>query len=300
VLDGFLNVNKPPGVTSRDVVDHVVRLVGRRVKAGHAGTLDPLATGVLVVALGSGTRLIELVQRQSKVYRTTIRLGARSDTLDADGAIVEVADPIIPTEGDLRTALASQVGTIAQVPPRFSALKVGGQRAYDLARAGGDVELAPRPVRIDRIERLSYHWPRLELEIECGSGTYIRSIARDLGESLGCGGLVEILVRTRIGPFSLEDAVDLDRVVSAEELLRDHLRPLTDAVFDWTSLTLDPEQRSRIERGLSLAADRLVGGVPPPGELALIGPDGRLVALARHDAAEGVVRPWKVLGRSAE
>ena len=201
---GVLNLNKPGGMTSRDVVDLVSRPLRKaKVKVGHAGTLDPLATGVLVVCVGSATRLIEYVQRMPKAYRTVVLLGARSDTLDADGKVEAVEDPPIPTEAEVRSALLTQVGTISQMPPQFSALKVEGKRAYDLAREGQAVELAARPVRIDQVELISYAWPRLELQVDCGSGTYIRSIARDIGEILGCGGLVEVLTRTRIGPFRL-------------------------------------------------------------------------------------------------
>ena len=196
-LRGILNVNKPSGPTSRDVVNRVARIL-RRVKVGHAGTLDPLASGVLIVCIGSATRLIEFVQRMPKTYRTVIRLGARSDTLDADGRVTEVEQPRIPDEGEVRRAVACQVGEISQVPPDYSALKVQGRRAHDLARSGQAVDLAPRTVRIDRIELVAYSWPRLELEIDCGGGTYIRSIARDVGEALGCGGLVEVLT----GPAS--------------------------------------------------------------------------------------------------
>ena len=210
-LNGVLNLNKPGGLTSRAVVDMVVRPL-RRTKVGHAGTLDPLATGVLVVCVGTATRLIEYVQRMPKTYRTTVRLGARSDTLDADGTVVAEESPRVPGEPEIRTALAAQVGTIAQIPPQYSALKVQGQRAYDMARAGHSVDLAPRQVLISRIDVLAYAWPRLDLEIDCGSGTYIRSIARDLGEALGCGGLVEVLTRTRIGPFTLDDCARPARI----------------------------------------------------------------------------------------
>ena len=204
---GVLNLDKPTGVTSREVVDRVARPL-RGVKVGHAGTLDPLASGVLVVCVGAATRLIEFVQRMPKTYRTVVRLGATSDTLDADGHVVAVASPRVPKESEVLAALAGQVGTIEQRPPAFSALKVAGRRAYDLARAGLEVELAPRPVTIDRIDLLGYAWPRLELKIACGGGTFIRSIARDVGEALGCGGLVEVLVRTRIGPFTQAEAID--------------------------------------------------------------------------------------------
>jgi tRNA pseudouridine55 synthase len=291
-MTGFLDLNKPPGVTSRDVVNAVVRLVGRRTKAGHAGTLDPLASGVLVVAVGSATRLIEHVQAQAKSYRAVVRLGARSDTLDADGQIEEVSDPPVPDEAAVRAALASQVGMIEQIPPQFSALKVGGRRAYDLARRGEAVELAARPVRIDRVELLRYAWPRLEIAVDCGAGTYIRSIARDVGEALGCGGLIEVLERTAVGVFRLADA--LDPAALRAESLAGHLRPLTDAVPDLPRVPLDPEQADRIARGAALDARRLAPP-PPPGELALLAPDGTLLALAEHDPAAGHVRPRRVL-----
>ena len=174
----------------------------RKVKVGHAGTLDPLASGVLVVCVGAATRLIEYVQRMPKTYRARVRLGATSDTDDADGTIAEAIDPPIPGEADLRAVLASQVGVIEQVPPEFSAIKVAGERAYDLARAGREVVLKARPVTVHRVELLDYDWPRLELEVDCGAGTYIRSIARDVGQALGCGGLIEVLTRTKIGPVT--------------------------------------------------------------------------------------------------
>lgn len=293
---GLLNLDKPTGATSRDAVDRVVRLVGRRTKVGHAGTLDPLASGVLVVGVGAATRLIEYVQRLAKVYRTTVLLGARSATLDVDGPITPTPDPVAPTEEQVRAVLATQVGTIAQVPPQFSALKVGGRRAYDLARAGREVELAARPVTIDRIDLLSYAWPRLELEIACGSGTYIRSIARDVGEALGCGGLVEVLTRTRIGPFALADAVD-PRDLTAEAL-RAHLRPAADALVALPRVPLTAEQVALVVRGRALDARRVGPGPAPTaaGEVALLGPDGTLVAVGECDPRSGRLRPRRVLG----
>src|SRR4051812_836312 len=177
VYCGLLNLNKPIGVTSRDVVDRVSRPL-RKVKVGHAGTLDPLASGVLVVCVGAATRLIEYVQRQTKTYRTVVRLGARSDTHDADGLVTPVDGASDPGLDAVRAAIATQVGTIPQKPPEYSALKVEGRRAYDLARAGQSVDLAARPVTIHRVDLLGYEWPRLELEVECEGGTYVRSIAR--------------------------------------------------------------------------------------------------------------------------
>ncbi len=290
---GLLNLDKPPGKTSRDVVNQVARLLPRKVKAGHAGTLDPLAVGVLVVCVGSATRLIENVQRMGKTYRTTIRLGARSDTHDRDGAIVETSNPSVPTLEEIDQALESQRGKILQQPPEHSALKVAGRRAYDLARAGLPVELAARPVRVDRIEILSYSWPWLELEIDCGSGTYIRSIARDLGNALGCGALMETLVRTRIGRFPRECAIAPDQLT--RENLADHLRPALEAVADLPRIALDDSLLADIQQGKALAAPRLPGVAIPPGEVALVTESGRLAALGEGDPRQGVVRPRKVL-----
>lgn len=293
-LCGVLNVHKPTGVTSRAVVNQVARLV-RKAKTGHAGTLDPLASGVLVVCVGAATRLIEYVQRMPKTYRTVVRLGATSDTLDADGQIENTENPPVPSEADVRAALATQIGTIAQRPPAFSALKVGGQRAYDLARAGQAVELAPRPVTISRIDLLSYAWPRLELEIACGSGTYIRSIARDVGEQLGCGGLVEVLTRTRIGAFTIDDAVDPDSLTT--ETLRAHLRPTLEAVGDLPRVQVSASQVADVAQGRALSVGKLAEGAVPVGEVALVGPDGALVAVAETRPELGTVQPSRVLVR---
>jgi tRNA pseudouridine55 synthase len=291
-LSGLLNLDKPTGVTSRAAVDRVARPL-RGVKVGHAGTLDPLASGVLVVAVGAATRLIEYVQRMPKTYRTVVRLGVWSDTLDADGQIVEVEHPDIPTDTAIRAALARQVGTIEQRPPAFSALKVAGRRAYDLARAGEAVDLAPRPVTIDRIDLLGYAWPRLDLEIACGSGTYIRSIARDLGEELGCGALVEVLVRTRIGPFTQAEAID-PWALSAETF-PSQLRPAIEAIPDLPRLFLSDGQVEAVARGQAIAWEHLGEAAIPEGEVALIGPAGALVAVAESCAANRRVFPRRVL-----
>jgi tRNA pseudouridine55 synthase len=284
-----LCLNKPGGVTSRDVVNQVTAALGRGVKAGHAGTLDPLASGVLVVCLGAATRLIEYVQAQAKVYRTVVRLGARSDTLDADGNVVETEGAVPPAESAVRAAAAGQVGTLLQKPPEFSALKVGGRRAYDLARAGQAVELAARPVTVYRVDVLNYEWPRLELEVECGSGTYIRSMARDIGDALGCGGLVEVLVRTRVGAFRLEDAGDPGALTAAT--LPSLLRPAAEAVAGMPVVGLTAEQVADVSQGRSVVA----AGELPLGEVALIGPDGSLAAVGQAEPASGRVAPRRVL-----
>ncbi len=291
---GVLSMNKPGGVTSRDVVNQVGRVLGRGVKLGHAGTLDPLATGVLVLCVGPATRLIEYVQAMPKTYRAVIRLGATSDTLDADGEITGRLDPPIPTAEAVRSALATQVGLIDQMPPAYSALKVGGQRAYDLARAGQEVTLQARPVRIDRVELIDYAWPMLTIEVDCGSGTYIRSIARDVGEILGCGGLIQVLTRTRIGGFRIEESPtpgDLDSI----DAIREVLRPALDAVSNLPAVSISEADVEAIRYGkaLRVGPDVVTFGALG-GEICLLSPRGTLVAIAIVDPQSGFLRPSKV------
>jgi tRNA pseudouridine55 synthase len=208
-MNGLLVIDKPAGMTSRDVVNRVQRWFPRRTKIGHTGTLDPLATGVLVLCIGSATKLADRVQAMGKTYRTRLLLGATSDTDDADGTITTVPVAMPPIEQHIRELLPAFVGRIEQVPPAYSALKVKGTRAYDLARGGQAVSLAARPVDVYAITLLNYDWPYLELEIDCGKGTYIRSIGRDLGAKLGCGALVQSLRRTRVGPFTAEQGIGI-------------------------------------------------------------------------------------------
>ena len=293
-INGLIHVDKPKGLSSRRVVDLVGQALGTR-KLGHAGTLDPLATGILVLAAGQATRLIEAIQEQAKSYQARVRLGARSNTDDADGLVEE--SPIeardIPTLDAIERQLQSQVGLIQQRPPGFSALRIEGRRAYDLARAGEALELAARPVRVDRIAIVAFDWPWLELEIDCGSGTYIRSIARDLGEALACGGLIQELRRTRIGRFSLENALRLDDL--SPSTAKAALRPMLDAVRHWPQRTLTPEDVRAIEQGRPIAAREQ----DPPGRLALVHPDGELLALAEVDRARNRIQPRRVLRVSA-
>ena len=205
---GLLNLNKPSGMTSRRVVDRVVRLAGR-AKAGHAGTLDPLASGVLVVCVGAATRLIEFVQQTPKRYTAEFLLGRQSPTEDVDGDVTELEDPPVPTLGQIVRAAGDLTGRIEQRPPAYSALKVSGRRAYDLARRGQQVELKPRVVTVHRFEVKTYDYPLLRADIECGSGTYVRSLGRDLAESLDTAAVMSALVRTAVGSFRIEDAVEV-------------------------------------------------------------------------------------------
>jgi tRNA pseudouridine55 synthase len=207
-LNGVLVINKPLTWTSADVCRLIRRKTGG-AKVGHGGTLDPLATGVLVVCLGRATKTIDEIMGAAKRYRADIDLSAFSTTDDAEGDCTPVAPPTaLPDKDQIRAALDAMTGTIMQRPPAFSAIKVDGKRAYKLARAGETVELKPRAVRIDGIEIVGYTWPTLTLDIRCGKGTYIRSIARDLGGALATGGMLAGLVRTEVGRFTLDTAVN--------------------------------------------------------------------------------------------
>jgi tRNA pseudouridine55 synthase len=210
-LRGLLVVDKPAGPSSMDVVRRVRRAAGG-VKTGHAGTLDPLATGVLICCLGGATRSVDRLMNLPKVYEAHVDLSAFTSTDDREGQREEVAVARPPAREQVEAACASLVGVIEQAPPAFSAVHVKGQRAYKLARRGQAVDLPARPVRIDAVEVLSYAWPMLSLRITCGRGTYIRSLARDIGKRLGTGGHLAALRRTAVGPYTLEQALPLDQL----------------------------------------------------------------------------------------
>lgn len=214
---GILNIDKQPGFTSMDVCAIIrtrLRRAGapKRVKVGHAGTLDPLATGVLVVLVGKGTRLCEAMMGAPKRYVTTIDLSRLSTTADRAGEITPVPVAAPPTRADVDRACAAFVGVIQQKPHAFSAIRVGGLRAYDLAREGQAVELPARPVRIDAIDVIEYAWPFLTLDVRCGKGTYIRSLALDIGTALGVGGMLETLRRTAVGSYTIDTARTLEQL----------------------------------------------------------------------------------------
>jgi tRNA pseudouridine55 synthase len=249
-LSGILNINKPAGMTSRGVVDMVERLVWP-AKAGHAGTLDPLATGVLVVCVGSATRLIEYVQRMPKSYVGTFLLGRQSTTEDIEGEVVELADPPTPLLGDVQRATKKLEGNILQRPPAFSALKINGRRAYKMARKGEAVKLQARPISIHRIAVRSYEYPQLVLEVDCGSGTYIRSLGRDLAESLGTAAVMSGLVRTAIGKFGLDESLDPGELT--KENICGRLLPMINAVDYLPQLELSAEEIRRVHSGQSIA-----------------------------------------------
>jgi len=285
---GVLNLNKPPGVTSRRVVDRVQRLA-RPAKAGHAGTLDPLASGVLVVCVGAATRLIEYVQRMPKRYTASFLLGRESPTDDVEGEVAELPDPPVPGEEQLRSAAERFVGRIEQRPPAYSAVKVRGRRAYDLARRGEQVQLEARPVTVHRIDVVDYTYPRLTLDVLCGSGTYIRSLGRDLAESLGTKAVMSALERTAIGEFHIDKAVDPEQL--APESWLEHLLPPLAAVGTLAQVGLSDEQVKAVRHGRPITLPAELRG---EAELAAVDGGGQLVAiLTRRGRAE--FRPSRVL-----
>lgn len=269
---GLLNINKPQGITSRDVVNRVQRML-RGAKAGHAGTLDPLATGVLVVCIGPATRLVEFVQRMRKQYSATFLLGKTSDTEDVEGEVTELLQLPRPSSSEIEAALPTFIGEIEQRPPAYSALKVGGRRAYDLARKGKKVELQPRKITVYDIAVSRYEYPELDLQITCGSGTYIRSLGRDLAETLGTGAVMSALERTAIGGFRVQDGVELDGLTP--ENVADVLMKPRHAVSELPTVELTSEEIRRVGNGM-LIDDRWHLQCD---EVAALDASGRLLAI---------------------
>jgi tRNA pseudouridine55 synthase len=298
-LDGILVVDKPIGPTSHDLVGLVRRLAATK-RVGHGGTLDPFASGVLPLFLGRATRLVEFHLADRKAYRATVCFGASSTTDDLEGELT-IADGPAPTREAVRAALPSLTGTISQRPPAYSAIKVGGRRAYAMARAGETVELAERTVTIDTLEIVDWDdsepdRPIVVLDVRCTAGTYVRALARDLGERLGSGAYLGALRRTGAGSFRAEDAVSLDvvRAAAAEgpEGLLPLLRPIDDGLDRFPDVLLSGAEVAAVSRGQFVRPD---AGFPPAAErYRLRAASGALVAIAT-DAGTGRLAPDKVL-----
>jgi tRNA pseudouridine55 synthase len=291
---GLLNIHKPAGLTSRRVVDRVAKLV-RPQKAGHAGTLDPLATGVLIVCVGKATRLIEFVQEQPKTYEAKFVLGCQSDTDDITGTVSDVAVPSEITRAQIEEALPAFCGQIQQVPPSFSAVHVGGRRAYEMARRGEEVAIDARAVAVYRLQLTRFEYPEIDLVIECGSGTYVRSIGRDLGQALGCGAVMSALVRTRIGPFRIEDAVTLEGL--NRDTVDQYLLPATAALGGLQRYSASPEDLADIRAGRPFGFGRDASGLlelSENGPIAVLGADGELLCLAELDPPHKRLLPRRV------
>jgi tRNA pseudouridine55 synthase len=290
---GLLNLNKPAGITSRDLVNRVQRLV-KPHKVGHAGTLDPLASGVLVVCLGPATRLIEYVQLMPKRYLATFLLGRHSETEDVEGFVVELPNPPLPSEIQVRAVLPRFLGRIQQQPPAYSALKVEGKRAYDLARQGEIPDLKPRPIEVHSIELIAYSYPQLTLDIRCGSGTYVRSLGRDIARSLGTEGVMSGLTRTEIGPFHASQALSGDDV-TPQRIDQAIIPPLT-ALGNMPTLAVSEREEAFLRNGRQIERRNLSSSVlESQEEVALLTSSGRLLAIV-VPASEGFWQPRIVFG----
>lgn len=292
-LSGLLNIHKPQGMTSRQVVNQIQKLV-RPTKIGHAGTLDPLATGVLVVCVGPATRLIRFVQEQPKAYIGEFILGMRSDTDDTTGVVTETPNCPVITREQLETRLPAFQGQIEQVPPQYSAVHIDGQRAYKRARRGESFDIQPRLVEVYELELLAFDFPRFQLRIVCGSGTYIRSIGRDLGEQLGCGAIMDSLVRTRIGEFKLSTAMKLDEEISLESIA-DQLQPAALAVKNLAQYQCNERELEDFCHGRKIECNL---NLPPSqtsqNEIAVMTAEGTLVAIAEWNESTHQLAPRQV------
>lgn len=310
-VDGILNVDKPLGMTSHDVVAAIRRMAGRppggdlqeagssrQPKVGHAGTLDPLATGVLLVCLGRATRVSEYLMRSPKTYRATLELGVTTTTHDAEGEITS-RSPVGAAQEDVAAVLPAFIGSIQQIPPRYSAIKHGGRPLYELARRGIEVEVPAREVVVYALDLVAWEPPHLVLDVRCGPGTYVRALARDIGQALGCGAYLSALRRTSSGAFHVSEAVDLETLRAALTYGRvdEYLHPIEAAFDQLPVLHLDGEQARRLATGQYLED---AGEPEMEGMGRAHGPDGQFIALVRRDPDSGAWRPHKVFVRPEE
>ncbi len=298
-LDGWLIVDKPQRLTSTDVVNKVRRAFDAQ-KAGHGGTLDPLATGVLPIAFGAATKTVPYVMDGTKLYRFTLRFGEARDTDDADGQVTETSDAR-PDNATIQAALPAFRGAIMQVPPVFSAIKVAGERAYDMAREGRAPVLEPRPARVDRFELVERpDADHAVFEVESGKGVYMRSLARDLAIACGTLGHVAALRRLRVGPFTEARAISLDKLVSPEDTAPaspDLLLPVATALADIPALALTESEAAGLQHGQAISLLTLMGRIPrtagPDGGLARAMAGSRVIGLCRLE--DGWLKPERLL-----
>ncbi len=296
-LNGWINLDKPKGIGSTPALGRIKRSLHPE-KAGHGGTLDPLASGVLPIALGEATKTVAYAMDADKEYDFTITWGESRSTQDAEGDVIATSD-VRPTRDAIAAALPAFIGTLSQIPPQYSAIKIDGQRAYDLAREGIDVEMKPRDVTIYDLQLLDVTADTARLHMVCGKGTYVRALARDLAEVLGACGYISELIRTRVGPFSLKDAISLD-FFTTEGVEPDPnavLQPVQTVLDDIPALAVDEAETAMLRRGMGLSfmtrakADRLPAGIGPAPFLAVTH-DGLAVAMVRLVAGE--IRPERV------
>jgi len=291
--NGILNVNKPCGPTSFGIVAAIRRISGEK-RVGHAGTLDPAACGVLPVCLGQAARVTEYIHNFSKEYVAGITLGATTDTLDAQGNITSCGDAGNLTSGQVQEALHGFLGDISQVPPAYSAVKIKGKQSYKLARAGISTPLAQRHVTINSIELLSFATPYLKIRVQCSRGTYIRSIASDLGAALGCGAYLQDLVRTAYGPYRIEDALSPDDIgkVAAAGDISTLLYPVDHPLQSWQKQVLDDEKSAAVLNGRAIVLE--APSLDIGQLLCCYDCNGRFLSILKFAAETGLWRPAKV------
>lgn len=296
-IDGILNINKPAGVTSLEVVDLVRRLSGQR-RVGHAGTLDPGATGVLPICLGQATRVISFIVDARKTYQAQIELGVSTNTYDAEGKVTQMIDPSRITREEVEGVLQSLSGSILQKPPMYSALKHQGKRLYELARAGIEVEREERRAEVFRLEMVAWQPPLFTIEVECGKGTYIRSLAHDLGQSLGCGAHLRELVRLKSGPFDISDSLTLPQLEDSfqHNYWPDLLYPMDVVLERWVAAIVSQEKEQAISNGRPLA----LGEGEDKAYCRAYSLDGRFLAVLRFIPENGLWQPQKVFSVSNE
>jgi tRNA pseudouridine55 synthase len=288
-MDGILNVNKPSGMTSHDVVQRVRRIV-KENRIGHTGTLDPLATGVLVLCVGKATRIARYLEAGEKEYQAVMRLGVITDTLDADGCVLETRSYTPPARSDIERIMRGFTGAILQRPPAFSAVKVSGIPSYKLARRGMAKPLDPRPVTIHGLEMTSYEEPFVRFAVRCSKGVYVRTLCADMGEALGMGAHLTSLVRTRSGRFSIEQAVSLDELadIASSGGAQRAMTLIDDALADFPAVLIGDDEASKVMNGNQVSCPLSL--MKSSIDVARVhDPAGRLLALARVVA--GTLRP---------
>ncbi len=294
-MKGIVLVDKPSGMTSHDVVDRVRRAAGMR-RVGHTGTLDPNATGLLIVCLGKATRLSEHLTRLRKVYEGTMRFGTVTDSYDLDGEVVETHSVPELDEAAIQAACAEFTGDIAQVPPMVSAVKIGGERLYKLARKGETVERPPRAVTVHAFKVLEYESPDAKICVDCTSGTYVRSLCHDVGQKLGCGAMLATLRRTAVGPHHVKDAVPLDALTDPETVANNLVS--IDQALDMPEVAVNAPSIKLVGSGSMLTRQDLQGDCPvTAGWVQLKNDAGELLALGQvqADTVELSIHPKRVM-----
>lgn len=292
-IDGILNINKPEGNSSFSVVAWLKRLTGEK-RLGHAGTLDPMATGVLPICLGQGTRIVPFLMDSSKTYYAQIELGVSTATFDREGEVVQRCELSNVTSAQIEKALTSFCGTIEQVPPIYSALKYNGRRYYELARAGIPIEPKPRQVKIASLELIDCRLPLITIKVVCGKGTYVRSLAHDLGQHLGCGAYLKNLIRSQYGPFRVENALSRAQVedVFQQGTWREYLYSVDTPLSSWSAVIVGERDELAIRNGCSLVLEEERS--PSEEYCRAYNLDGHFVAVLRFISEKKLWHPEKV------